>query len=289
MGKNILDAILLIFVISSMANADPSDFLFQMAQSSVHCIRFGSGPQLLICFHGFDETAEKFRSLEPALGKRYSVVAVDLPFHGKTNWQAGTFFTPENLKMLINYILEQEMKHRFSLMGYSLGGKIALAAVTQFASAIDEIILVAPDGVKSNAWYNVAVYPGWGQKLFKRFVKNPTFIFHTANILKWMGILSERFHKFLQFQTDTETKRQKVYDVWISIRELEPELTKVKLLLNQCAIKSYIFIGKYDRVITPRIGKLFAKGLKQCTYIVLDKGHNLITESLNEPLMLALQ
>jgi len=265
------------------------DFFLTIKNSSIHFIRFGSGERLLLCFHGFGEEAAKFKVLEPSLGKRYTIIAIDLPFHGETVWHQGDFFLKEDLKELIKEILKKGNKERFSLIGYSLGGKIALATVEFFASQIDEVILLAPDGVKINAWYNVAVYPEWGRKLFYRFVKKPAFVFTTARLLKFAGLVSTRFHKFLHLQTDSEEKRQKVYNVWLTIKDLEVELPHVKSLLNKYDIKSYIFIGKYDRVITIKIGTRFARGLKHCKFLKLDKGHNLFTESLNEPLKQALE
>src|SRR4030095_789056 len=109
--------------------------------------------------------------------KNYTLVAVDLPFHGKTEWKEGEFFLKKDLKFLIEKILEKECYRRFSLFGYSLGGKIVMAAIPDFASRIDEVILAAPDGVQSKIWYNLAVYPKWGQRLFHGFVKKPQFVF----------------------------------------------------------------------------------------------------------------
>lgn len=262
---------------------------FPHKRSKVSAVRMGSGEKLLLCFHGFGEDAEKFKVVEPALSYNYTMIAIDLPFHGQTKWQRDEFFMKADLKWLIEEILQHENKNRFSMMGYSLGGKIVLAAVDLFPALIDEIILVAPDGVKTNAWYNLAVYPGWGRKLFRRFISKPQFVFSTARFLKSLGLLNKRFYKFLAIQTNTEAKRQQVYDVWMTIKDFETSLHHTKALLNHYAIKSFIFIGKYDRVITMEIGSKFAKGLNHCRCIILEKGHNLITESFNEPLKRTLQ
>lgn len=267
----------------------PTSFFIPIKSSFIHALRFGAGDQLLICFHGFGEEAAKFSALQPSLGKLFTVVAIDLPFHGDTKWQEGALFLQEDLKVLILEILKREGKERFSLLGYSLGGKIVLATIPHFPSLIDSVLLAAPDGVVVNAWYNVAVYPEWGRKLFKRFVVKPSFIFRVARMLRFTGVLSESFFKFLQIQTNTEDKRRKVYNVWMTIKDFEVQLQEVKDLLNRYHIKSYIFIGKYDKVITEKTGKKFVSGLHDCQYVLLEKGHNLITESLNEPLLQALK
>jgi pimeloyl-ACP methyl ester carboxylesterase len=215
-------------------------------------------------------------------------MAIDLPFHGETQWLQDDLFTREDLKLLIEEILRVENMSRFSLMGYSLGGKLVMAAIQDFAPKIDEVILVAPDGIINKTWYNIAVYPKWGQKLFYRFVENPRFVFTTARMLRKLHVVHERLFKFLEVQMDTQEKRRKIYDVWLAVRSFETHLHHTKSLINEYHIRSFIFIGKYDRVITKKIGKKFSHRLSNCKYIILDKGHNLITESFNEPLKQAL-
>jgi pimeloyl-ACP methyl ester carboxylesterase len=262
---------------------------FRIRNSVLHAIKFGTGEKLLLCFHGFGEDASKFLLLEPSLSSRYTVIAFDLPFHGETKWEQGDLFTKQDLNYLIEEVMRRENRQRFSLMGYSLGGKLVMAAIHSFASQIDEVILAAPDGVKNAVWYNLAVYPEWGQKLFHQFVKDPSFVFSIARALRAVRILDERLFKFLQLQTDSREKRQKLHDVWLTIKNFERELSHTKKLINEYHIRSFIFIGKYDRVITTKIGEKFSHSLANCRYVILEKGHNLITESFNEPLKQALE
>ncbi len=266
-----------------------NQFYFEIRNNLIHTVEFGEGKKILICFHGFGEHAEKFIVLAPALSKNYSVIAVDLPFHGKTKWSSDEIFMREDLRILIDQILQLKNERRFSLLGYSMGGKIVLAAVNDFASQIDEVILAAPDGVENDRWYDVAVYPPWGQRLFFRFITKPNFVFNVAKILRAMRVLNDRLFNFLWLQTDSEEKRRMVYNVWMAMREMKTNLSQTKGILRKHQIKSFIFIGKYDQVITLAIGKNFSRGLSDCKYVILDKGHNLITESFNENLNEALQ
>ena len=47
--------------------------------------KFGNGPEILFAFHGFDNDANDFRIFEKAFGERYTIVAVNLFFHGKSD------------------------------------------------------------------------------------------------------------------------------------------------------------------------------------------------------------
>ncbi len=255
----------------------------------MHAIRFGSGTQLLICFHGFGQNADAFTVLQPALSTRYSVVSVDLPFHGKTDWKPGEIFLKEDLEELVKQILELENKKRFSLMGYSLGGKIVLSAITLFAPSIDELFLIAPDGVKTNGWYNFAVYNPWGRKFFSGFVKKPELLFLIARRFNNLGLVGDSIYQFLQVQTDSESKRQRIYNVWLTLKDFKVSLPEIKEVLNRYEIKSFVFIGKYDRLITEAIARTYLSGLNHCKTIILERGHSLIAPSLNRSITQSLE
>src|SRR5690606_2199861 len=95
-------------------------------QSEFSGVTAGSGDELLICFHGFGESASRFTCMEPALGNMFTIVALDMPFHGHTTWSEGRDVEQEDLEALIKKILERFGKQRFSLMGYSMGGRLVM-------------------------------------------------------------------------------------------------------------------------------------------------------------------
>jgi hypothetical protein len=45
-------------------------------------------------------------------------------------------------------------------------------------------------------------------------------------------------------------------------------------------IESLLIFGRYDRVIPPAFGEGFANGAFPCKTLVLDKGHQLLSEEL---------
>ena len=129
-------------------------FFLHIPQADFHVIQWGKGPKLLVCFHGFGESAAEFSCLEPSLGDIYTLVAIDLPFHGSTRWN-GEVFDQEIVRHLAEKILEHYQLSIFSVLGYSLGGRVALSLVEALPQQVQQLILVAPDGVRDTFW----VYP----------------------------------------------------------------------------------------------------------------------------------
>ena len=131
----------------------------------IHYLKFGHGKKLLFCFHGFGESADSFTVLKSSLEKIYTVIAIDLPLHGMTHWNE-KYFDKKNVAEIIEQLMKDFGTEKCSLMGFSMGGKIVLGAMHEMPGRVEEIYLIAPDGLKKNIWYNLSVYPSWGRKLF---------------------------------------------------------------------------------------------------------------------------
>ena len=97
--------------------------------SLIHYRKGGEGKRLLFCFHGYGESSESFAFLETPLDREFTLVAIDLPFHGKTDWREGLYLDPKDLLAIIRQIGTglPGANQPWWLMGYSMGGRVALS------------------------------------------------------------------------------------------------------------------------------------------------------------------
>src|SRR5438552_14687033 len=159
------------------------NFLLQYKNSTINYYRFGSGLNVVICFHGYGEDAASFGLLEKFAGNQYSFISIDLPFHGKTVWNEGLNFTHKDLLEILKEILSQTNRQpavsneKLSIMGFSLGGRIVLSLYQAMPGQIEKLILLAPDGLKVNFWYWLATQTWFGNKLFYFTMKHPDWFF----------------------------------------------------------------------------------------------------------------
>ncbi len=246
---------------------------------------FGMGEQILIAFHGFDRHSSDFKVFETSLGKKYKIISFNLFYHGESilsNTIHSEVFTYNDLKGLIVNLLKEKNKNEFSLLAYSLGGKIALACIELFADKIKDVYLFAPDGIKINWIYRFASSTKLGQSIFKIIVNQPSCFLKTLNCFEKLGIVNEKFNKFIHYQLENKERRQKVYDVWLVFRKIIPNIKNIQAAINKNNINIHLFFGKYDAVIPPSLGTYFVKGLKNKSSLhLLDMGHQLITEKTN--------
>ncbi|MGE7773538.1 alpha/beta fold hydrolase [Chitinophaga sp. NPDC101104] len=256
------------------------EFNLTYLDSTFTGIKTGDGPDLLICFHGFGESASHFRCMEAGLGNIFTIVALDMPFHGNTVWKEGRPMEKRDLVALTEKILERTGKQTFSLLGYSMGGRLALCIVERLADRIRHLILAAPDGLKNNPWHMFATRTILGNRIFSYNTRNPALFFRLLKLWRRFGLLNESVYKFALHRMDRLDKRQLVYNVWTIMRRMLPRKQMCKRLMAQYGIDTLLVFGRYDRVIPPVIGEWFDDGSFPCKLLVIDKGHQLITESL---------
>ncbi|GFG64426.1 hydrolase [Mycobacterium kubicae] len=107
----------------------------------------GDGPALLL-IHGLGGNRGTWRQIIGTLARTHTVIAPDLPGHGESDAPAGDYSLGAHACALRDLLLSLGHR-RFSLVGHSLGGGIALQTAYQFPERIDRLILIGSGGLGS--------------------------------------------------------------------------------------------------------------------------------------------
>lgn len=248
-------------------------FTYQHAR--LHFLKSGNGPNVLFSFHGFGQDHQAFEELTHALRDQYTVYAFDIFFHGKSEWGKGeeplekTFW-----KELLAVFLKQHAITKFSLLGFSMGGKFALASLEVFTERIHSIYLLAPDGIKTSAWYSLATYPIFLRRIFKNMISNPTLFHQIAQFAFKTRLIDKGILRFVESQMDTKEKRKQVYFSWVVFRHLHFNMSNIANIINAHNINVTIVVGKYDKIITTQNMERLTKRLTRYSLKTLEAGHN---------------
>jgi pimeloyl-ACP methyl ester carboxylesterase len=254
--------------------------IIQYKKSFVNVYFFGEGTQWLFCFHGYGEDGRSFEFLKNSLGQTYSLIAIDLPFHGNTRWNEGLLMTPEDLINIIDAIIKQYNKNnetKFSLLGFSLGGRIALHLLQTIPSRIERAVLIAPDGLHLNFWYALGTQTSLGNKLFAYTMKKPNWFFNLVNVGYSTKLLSKSIVKFTHHYLDDEKERSLLYKRWTAMRKFKPNASAVKKAIEKYEIEVRVLSGSYDRIILSKRNSFFNNN----PYVkirVIEAGHMLLKE-----------
>ena len=97
--------------------------------------------QVIVALHGFTGSASTWRNLANSL-PNVRIVAIDLMGHGKTMVpeSASRFSMDEQVKDL-EEIFTQLRLEKFTLLGYSMGGRIALSYALAYPERIERLML----------------------------------------------------------------------------------------------------------------------------------------------------
>lgn len=241
---------------------------------------FGTGSEIWIFFHGFGQRHQDLLAFDKlrTAGQRY--LFVDLIYHGQSSWNsAEKALTKAEWKAIFLALLQQESIDTFHLVGYSMGGKFALLSYELLPKRISSLSLLAPDGIKTGLWYSMSNYPSGIHPLFKRVVFKPQRFFKIVDGLKAAGLLQKSLVKFVKTQLETRSKRAQAYLVWKVLGGIHLQLGKIIKQLRQHPIPVTVFLGEFDRMVSPKNMERFTSKVPHLALLKLPVGHGQLIEA----------
>lgn len=252
-----------------------------MSVSRLFYHKYGNGPKVLILFHGFGQDHTAFRQWLPLLETGHTVYAFDLYYHGEST-RADKALTKQDWKKDFDQFLEYESIERFAIAAFSLGGRFALACAVLFPDRVEQLILLAPDGIYKNIWFRIATSRA-GNPLFRYLMLHPD---HFQKML----LLSERLRfapsamvRFAQKELQAKSNRKRVYRSWTYFKPLQCSIAEISRALNGHQIPLHLILGEKDHIIPAH--KVLTK-LKSATsvqvHMVPHRHHHIVegTDSL---------
>lgn len=91
----------------------------------------------LVLLHGFTHTGATWGPVIRALGERYSAIAPDIRGHGSASLRE-----PVNVEGVVDDVSRLVPGGRFTLVGYSMGGRIALHVALALHGRVERLILI---------------------------------------------------------------------------------------------------------------------------------------------------
>ncbi|MFM8738687.1 MAG: alpha/beta fold hydrolase, partial [Cytophagales bacterium] len=258
-------------------------FFIDYYGNRLHYAKTGSGRTILLMFHGFGQHHGIFDSWAQALCNDYTLYSFDLFFHGQSHWQSRKALEKTGWQEIMTLFFKLESITDFELVGFSMGGKFALATLELFPTKVKKITLLAPDGIKTSFWYSLATYPIATRSLFKSMILHPKRLLWLTKFLRALHLVDDGLLRFAENQMNTEEKRRRVYYSWVYFRHLKFNLNTIATIINRYRIPITLLVGRYDKVIQPKKMRSFLKLIETKEFKILEAGHNdLIVKSAAE-------
>jgi len=124
----------------------------------------GAGPDVVL-LHGWALNGGVWRHMAGELARRHRVTVIDLPGHGRSSMPPGDYTLPR-----LAEAVAAALPGRCRLVGWSLGGMVALQIALDTGPDIDRLVLVdsTPQFVANEAWpygLEAAVLDGFAEQL----------------------------------------------------------------------------------------------------------------------------
>jgi pimeloyl-ACP methyl ester carboxylesterase len=253
--------------------------VFQWKSSTICYRRWGNGKELMIAFHGYGLDGTSFFHISESLLEKYTWIAIDLPYQGRTRWREPGILGEEELCLLI----KQFLKHighteKVNLLAYSIGGNYTLGLVHRAPELINKLILIAADGLKFKPMFWFITRTWLGRAFFKGFVVLPQPFFWLISLSRTLKIYPPRVLTFFYESIATRNKRAALMLRWISVSRILPSQKEVVRIINTHNVPVFLLFGKRDQVIPVKNAESFNAKLINSRLCILDQGHQLLTK-----------
>jgi pimeloyl-ACP methyl ester carboxylesterase len=214
---------------------------------------------MTVCFHGFLEDASSFVELSDQL-PGHTLIAIDLPFHGRTNWREGLSLGVQEWISIIAQCPEIGDRN-YGIIGYSMGGKMALTVYQARPEKVPFLWLIAPDGLKPDPWHHFATRTTVGHAIMRYNLRNPSSFMRLLDMLEKSRVINGSIAKFVRYYMQDEAMREKVYQTWMTFRDFRPEADKIRQQIRQNKTEVSMVFGRYDKLCPASRGLAFAEGM----------------------------
>ncbi|MDN5283754.1 MAG: alpha/beta fold hydrolase [Mucilaginibacter sp.] len=266
-------------------------FLHLPGLGKVHFHEYGTGNRPLLAFHGYGMTGRQFHVLEKSILLQYHIYGFDHFFHGESKLDG---WTDEQIRIgmpkdMVRLYMQEWFKvygeQRFSVMGYSIGANLALILLEEYAHLVDDVILMAPDGLSVYKGFHFLLHNPLGKFLFRGVTKSKWLAPFVLKSAKKVGIIDDSLYQIAYNEIDTEQKRLDTYYTLNLIRLLKPDVEKVAALINQYKINCLLIFGKDDKLFPKSAAMPFIGKLDNAEVHELELGHWLVIKTLDEYLV----
>lgn len=230
-------------------------FLGELFKSEAELLKLsyskhGNGEKHLFLFHGFGQDSTVFAPHLEALGTHFTCYMVDLFYHGQSDWPVEKV-THKMIRDTVDPILVEENIRNFSMLGFSLGGRICISLLSIYGERCDQLFLLATDGIYRSPWYRFATAPLFNP-LFKYLMWHPKRFDQLLALFDKSGLVPKTLIKFSRKELSTPLSRKRVFYTWTHYKPLQVAPMVFHGLLQSANATCHLYLGTKDSIVQPK-------------------------------------
>jgi len=188
----------------------------------LHALEWAGPHRVVLCLHGITANARAFSGLAADLALRHRVVAVDFRGRGESDVPSGGYDVETHVAD-VAAVLDALCLDRVDLVGWSLGGKVALALAATRAERVRRLVLLDPP-VSTSAAARAALRGFWA-RLDRSYASIEEYLETARAGASRFGGWSPAVEAYLRadVRADSEGIVRHRVPRWVPERELEAE------------------------------------------------------------------
>ena len=249
-------------------------------QHTINYYKYGNGPSLLFAFHGFADNADLFQKAGEVLSPYFTIISIDLPFHGKTKWE-GDIYKPEDIQQILNLFMVKYNFTSCSMICHSMGGRIIWALLSMMPAQINNLIFLAPAGFQYTFTASRFWCPMWFRRRARKKFEESEGILRFFDIAHKLKLMNRATYLVFKQQLDLPRRRARLLKTWISMYFFPMGAKKKhRNIINDHAIKCFFFYGIKDRITPAKCANKFVSQLKNTEICLLKGNHFFVRDNL---------
>jgi pimeloyl-[acyl-carrier protein] methyl ester esterase len=234
--------------------------------SALNCEVSGRGGRDLVLLHGWGSNLRVWDGLVRALSPGFRLIAIDLPGHGRSDWDAGAG-TRAAQAWRVHETLAPLTQH-YTLIGWSLGGQFALDLAAALPAGIERLVLIAttPKFIAGADW-RCGAPPSMLWKLVTRLHGDCEHTMSDFLELQVRGCAPQTasralatLHRAIRVQGAAQPRALMNGLVRLGDGDLRPGLAQVR-------VPALVVAGTLDRITRPAASRALAAGLPEGEYV----------------------
>lgn len=242
-------------------------------------IKIGNGPKVMIAFHGFGRDAHMFKGFEKVF-PNYTIYSISLYYHG-SEWKYKN--QPMNEEIWSNtfrgFLAAHDITH-FSLLGYSLGGKVALYTYQLFSEQVDRIELIAPYGIKSSIVEHLTQKVPFLYRRLEKYVHQPAFFFNLLEVMQKYKVVNRTILEITKKQMNSQETRFRAYHTMLLYGAIQLDLQEISSKIKTSGNPITFYLGHYDRILTLNSLNKVVGNLLNFSLFMLPTGHSSLPDKV---------
>lgn len=229
----------------------------------------------IIAFYGFGQQASVFQPLADKLYDSHSFIVVDLPLQSPDG-----SISKKSFGEFMQTLVDKYQIKAITTIAYSMGCRFALCLPEFVPLQLEEMILIAPDGIHIRFWNRWATNTRIGHFLFRFFVKS-SFAYPTLlTTLRLFRLIPKPLYLFSKWHMRDKASREQVYNAWMNMRDMLPNWDIASATVKKYFIAISAYFGVHDKVIKQTYARKLYYKFPKVDIVLVDKGHNILDEDV---------